>query len=125
MCTRSWKPLLVTGVVSALLLASSADLAGAQGRGRGRPVRQGIVAARQMPPRGYQEPAFARGYSDGHQEGLADGRRRNRYDPADSRAYRDGNQGYVAAYGSRDAYRDNYRAGFRQGYDAGYREGTR
>ena len=125
MCSRHWKSLLLSGVVSVLFLASSVDTANAQGRGRGRPVRQGVFAMKQTPPRGYQEPAFARGYSDGHQDGLADGRQRNHYDPADSREYRDGTQGYAASYGSRDAYRDNYRAGFRQGYEAGYRAGTR
>ena len=125
MCSRDWRSLLLTGVVSVLFLASSVDIASAQGRGRGRPVRQGVFAARQTPPRSYQEPAFARGYADGYQDGLADGRQRNRYDPADSREYRDGNRGYVVSYGSRDAYRNNYRAGFRQGYEAGYREGTR
>jgi hypothetical protein len=76
-------------------------------------------------PRGYQEPAFARGYQDGHQRGLADGKARQRYDPADSSDYRNGDQGYVSSYGSRDAYRSNYRAGFRQGYEEGYREATR
>jgi flagellar biosynthesis/type III secretory pathway protein FliH len=125
MCVRDWKALLLSGVVSALVLASAVEPADAQGRGRGRPARQGVFALKQAPPRGYQEPAFARGYTDGHQEGLADGRQHHRYDPADSREYRDGNQGYVASYGSRDAYRDNYRTGFRQGYEAGYREATR
>ena len=124
MCPRHWKPLLLTSVVAALLLAASIDPIHAQGRGRGRPVRQGVFTTRQA-PRGYQEPAYARGHSDGYQDGLADGRRRDRYDPADSRGYRDGDQGYVESYGSRDAYKDNYRAGFRQGYEMGYRAGTR
>ena len=119
-----WKPLLLASVVSAFLFAPFIDPALAQGRGRGRGARQGVFASRQV-PRGFEEPAFARGHSDGYQDGLADGRRRDRYDPAGSRRYRDGDQGYVASYGSRDAYRDNYRAGFRQGYEAGYREGTR
>ena len=67
------------------------------------------------------EPAFARGYADGYREGTADAKRHGRYDPVQSRGYRDGDQGYSAAYGSRDAYKTNYRAGFREGYEDGYR----
>ncbi len=118
------------------------DLVSAQGRGRGqteprgRPTTQVSQsrdrepsATRQGPgrpvPRGYEEPALARGYDDGYERGLADGRRGQRYDPADSREYRSGDQGYVESYGVRDAYRNNYRAGFRQGYEEGYRNATR
>src|SRR5687767_6206944 len=120
MHAHDWKPLLFMSVVSAFLLATSIDLAEAQGRGRGHALRQGVLTAKQA-PRGYQEPAYARGYSDGYQDGLADGRRRDRYDPADNRGYREGDQGYAESYGSRDAYKANYRAGFRQGYEVGYR----
>ena len=74
---------------------------------------------------GYQEPASARGYSDGYEDGLNDGRRRDRYDPVASRDYRDGDNGYFGAYGARDAYKNNYRAGFRQGYEEGYRDAAR
>jgi hypothetical protein len=77
------------------------------------------------PPQGLAEPAAARGFSDGYEDGLNDGRQRERYDPVGSRDYRDGHNGYFGAYGSRDAYRTNYRAGFRQGYEEGYRDGTR
>lgn len=83
------------------------------------------VFGRQAPRRGYQEPAFARGYAHGYQQGLRDGGNRDRYDPVGSRDYRNGDQGYDQSYGSRDAYKDNYRAGFRQGYEDGYRDGTR
>lgn len=79
------------------------------------------VFSRQL-PRSYQEPAFARGYADGYEQGLRDGRDRDRYDPVGSRDYREGDQGYYDRYGSRDAYKNNYRAGFRQGYDDGYRD---
>lgn len=75
--------------------------------------------------RGYQEPAFARGYDDGYARGATDGRGRNRYDPVKDKDYRTGDVGYAATYGSRDAYRNNYRAGFRQGYEDGYRDSTR
>lgn len=85
----------------------------------GRPNPGGTV--RQI-PRGYQEPAIARGYADGYEQGLQDSRDRDRYDPVGSRDYRDGEDGYYSSYGSREAYRNNYRTGFRQGYDAGYRE---
>lgn len=96
---------------------------------RGRSYRQyrgalGGIRGRQL-PRGYQEPAFARGYADGYEEGLRDGRDRDRYDPVGSRDYRNGDQGYYNGYGSRDAYKNNYRAGFRQGYDDGYRDRRR
>ena len=73
----------------------------------------------------YQDPAFARGYSDGFERGLHDGRDTDRYDPVRHRDYRNGDDGYFGAYGSRDAYKNNYRAGFRQGYEEGYRDGGR
>ena len=69
----------------------------------------------------YQEPAFARGFSDGVTRGKEDSRDRDRYDPAANADYRNGDKGYTREYGSRDTYRTNYRAGFRQGYDQGYR----
>jgi hypothetical protein len=71
---------------------------------------------------GFQEAASARGFSDGYERGLNDGRDRDRYDPVGSRDYRDGDNGYSGSYGSRDAYKNNYRAGFRQGYEEGYRD---
>jgi hypothetical protein len=140
--------LLVTLLLCALVAPQFSDPVFAQGRGRGQgaggqgrgrgqaaapPPARGLAqapAARpnvqgKRMPRGYQEPAFARGYGDGHVRGLADGKGGQRYDPADSRDYRDGDQGYSNAYGSRDAYRNNYRAGYRQGYEEGYREATR
>lgn len=101
------------------LLASPyaiADLDAAQ-RGKG-PIKKQVQ-------RRFEEPAYARGYADGHARGLDDGRRQERYDPVGSREYRKGDQGFHESYGSRDAYRTNYRAGFRQGYEDGYRERTR
>jgi flagellar biosynthesis/type III secretory pathway protein FliH len=75
--------------------------------------------------RGYQDPAFARGYSDGWDHGADDRRDRDRYDPVRHGDYRGGDDGYSRSYGSKDAYKNNYRAGFRQGYEEGYRNGTR
>ena len=75
--------------------------------------------------RGYQDPAFARGYSDGWEKGADDRRDRDRYDPLRHGDYRDGDDGWSREYGSRDAYKNNYRAGFRQGYEEGYRNGAR
>ena len=75
--------------------------------------------------RGYQDPASARGYADGFEKGLEDGRDRDRYDPVRHSDYRKADQGYSGSYGSKDAYRNNYRGGFRQGYEDGYRDGTR
>ena len=131
----SWKSAAAFILSAACLSAGPlADPVSAQGRGkandRGNAGARGRALDRQAPParqvpRSQQEPAFARGYDDGHQEGAADGRSGLRYDPVDSRQYRDGDGGYVSAYGARDAYRNNYRAGFRQGYEAGYREATR
>lgn len=77
------------------------------------------------PPRGYQEPAGARGYSEGYDKGLDDGRDHDRYDPVRHSDYRDADEGYKREYGSKDAYKNNFRAGFRQGYEDGYREGAR
>ena len=144
-----WKPLLIALTTCAVFVSPVlGDFAYGQGRGRGQQSavqsrgkgqalapqgrgaapaaegRQGGALNRPV-PRGYQEPAFARGHSDGYQRGLAAGKARDRYDPADSLDYRNGDQGYSSAYGSRDAYRTNYRAGFRQGYEEGYREATR
>jgi flagellar biosynthesis/type III secretory pathway protein FliH len=89
-------------------------------------ARQGRV----FPGRGgrqqFQEPAVARGFNDGYERGLSDGRDGDRYDPVGSRDYRDGDNGYSGSYrGTRDAYKNNYRTGFRQGYEDGYRDGTR
>jgi flagellar biosynthesis/type III secretory pathway protein FliH len=75
--------------------------------------------------RGYHDPAFARGYSDGWERGADDRRDRDRYDPVRHGDYRDADDGYNRSYGSRDAYKNNYRAGFRQGYEEGYRNGAR
>lgn len=77
------------------------------------------------PRRGFQEPAIARGYSDGWDKGEDDARDRDRYDPARHSDYRDADEGYSRAYGSKESYRTNYRTGFRQGYEEGYREGAR
>ena len=73
----------------------------------------------------YQDPAFARGETDGYSRGAEDGRKGERYDPARHAAYRDGDDGYGAGYGPRDGYKTNYRDGFRKGYEEGYRKGTR
>jgi hypothetical protein len=77
------------------------------------------------PQRGYQEPAFARGYSDGWEQGVDDGRDRDRYDPVSHREYRNADHGFDRGYGSKDSYKNNYRSGFRQGYEEGYRDGNR
>ena len=110
-----------TSILVALALLGSSLPADAQGRGRAV-GRSGVT-----PPgltRGYQEPAFARGYADGFKHAQDDRTDRRRYDPVGHSDYREADQGFSPSYGSRDAYRDNYRAGFRAGYDAGYRDGT-
>lgn len=73
----------------------------------------------------YQDPAFARGETDGYSRGADDGRKGERYDPARHSAYRDGDSGYAEGYGPRAAYKTNYRDGFRRGYEEGYRKGAR
>jgi hypothetical protein len=75
--------------------------------------------------RGYQDPAFARGYSDGWDHGADDRHDRDRYDPVRHGDYKSADDGYSRTYGSKDAYKNNYRSGFRQGYEAGYRNGER
>ena len=77
------------------------------------------------PSRGFQDPASARGYSDGFEHGLDDGHDRDAYDPVRHGDYRSADDGYNRNYGSKDSYRNNYRTGFRQGYEDGYRDGTR
>jgi hypothetical protein len=86
--------------------------------------RDGIYNRGPGRTRGYQDPAFARGYSDGWEKGRDDGRDRDRYDPVRHGDYKDADNGYDRSYGSKDAYRNNYRSGFRQGYEDAYR-GTR
>jgi hypothetical protein len=121
---------LIVAVATCVALVTPLAMldAGAQARrGRGWQGAQDVPGWRdgRRVPRGYEEPAYARGYGDGFGRGRADGRDRDRYDPVASREYRDADNGYVGSYGSRDAYRNNYRAGFRQGYEDGYRDGTR
>jgi hypothetical protein len=97
-----------TSIFIALALLATALPADAQGRGRG------IGRGGGTPPgatRGYQEPAFARGYADGFSHAQDDRQDRRRYDPVGHREYREGDQGFYRSYGSRDAYKDNYRAG--------------
>jgi hypothetical protein len=77
------------------------------------------------PRGGYQDPAFARGYSEGFERGLDDGRDRDRYDPVRHRDYRDADDGYFRDYGPKQTWENNYRAGFRQGYEEGYRDANR
>ena len=101
---------VLTVLLTALVLASPAAA-----QGRDTPVFR----------RGYQDPAFSRGQSEGYRRGFEDGRRGDRYDPVRYREYRDGESGYYGRYGSRDSYRNSYRDGFRQGYEEGYRLGTR
>lgn len=115
MHVRRWTRLLLTGAVSTLLLGPVPNAAA---------TMQDRVSIAQGPRR-QQETAYARGYGDGYRTGVADGRRGERYNPAESREYRDADAGYTESYGSRDAYRTNYRTGFRQGYEDGYRAGTR
>ncbi len=128
MGARKWTRLLAATATCALLSsAAGADSLQKSQRGWSRDNRRMGSEERlgRRPPRGYQDPAFGRGYSDGYSKGAADGRQRVRYDPVSHKDYRDADQGYFGAYGARDAYRSNYRAGFRQGYDEGYRDSTR
>lgn len=92
----------------------------AQGRGRGL----GRIGAPLVAGRGYEEPAYARGYADGFSRAQEDRKERRRYDPVAHREYRDADQGFSRSYGTLEAYKNNYRAGFRAGYDAGYRDDT-
>jgi hypothetical protein len=75
--------------------------------------------------RGYQDPAFARGYAEGWDHGADDRHDRDRYDPVRHGDYKSADDGYSRSYGTKDAYKNNFRSGFRQGYDAGYRNGER
>jgi hypothetical protein len=115
---------IISAVVGAMLIVSSAEPLLAQGRGRGRGNEESprISLPGRLIPQKYEEPAFARGYAAGKQRGEADARKGDRYAPVASREYRDGDLGYSESYGSRDAYKSNYRAGFRQGYEEGYRK---
>ena len=113
---------MITVAVGLALVISTAQALEAQTRGRGvsRDTPTRVVPGRSL-PRAYEEPAYARGYAAGREQGLKDARSRERYDPVASAEYRGGDRGYESSYGSRDAYKSNYRAGFRQGYEDGYR----
>jgi hypothetical protein len=120
---------LLAALMTATLFTPFIDSASAQWGGRRGGIGRGPVLGRgpvvRQLPRSYREPAAARGYADGYEEGMRDARDRDRYDPVGSRDYRNADEGYYRDYGSRDAYRNNYRTGFRQGYDEGYRAGRR
>jgi len=107
-------------VLFALAVLAAPITAGAQVRGRGARFAAPVATGR-----GYQEPAFARGYTDGFRHAQEDRRERRRYEPVTHRDYRDADQGYSPSYGTLEAYRNNYRAGFRAGYDGGYRDSGR
>src|SRR5262245_60629495 len=94
--------------------------ADAQGRGRGRGGER--LGALPLTGRAYEEPAFARGYSDGFRHAQEDRRERRRYDPVGHRDYSEADQGFARSYGTLEAYRNNYRAGVRAGYVAGFRD---
>jgi hypothetical protein len=130
---HNWTRLLAAATACAVLASPAAagqsnndsSLRSASNWATGGSIQGGRDVRRPGGLRGYQEQAFARGYSDGFRRGHDDGRDRDRYDPVRERDYRNGDQGYSRSYGSRDAYRNNYRAGFRQGYEEGYRDGNR
>jgi hypothetical protein len=111
-----------TPFVVSLVIFVTPLTADAQGRGRGRGVER--LGALPLSGRAYEEPAFARGYSDGFKHAQEDRRERRRYDPVGHPDYREADQGFSRSYGTLEAYRNNYRAGFRAGYDAGYRDDT-
>src|ERR1044071_1011541 len=104
MRARNWTRLLVAVITCG---AFAAPVVGepsmAAQRGFRRDLRSDDRGGRRI-PRGYQEPAFARGYDEGYAKGLADGRTRERYDPVRHKDYRQADQGYTGAYGSKDAY---------------------
>jgi hypothetical protein len=77
------------------------------------------------PAYGRTDLASSNGYTDGYNEGLHDGRDRNRFNPLGERRYRSGDHGYDRSYGSKDRYKVVYRDAFREGYEAGFRDGTR
>ena len=110
-----------TALLATLIALTLAAPAAAQSRwGRDRDWGPGRAARS-----GYQDPAFARGYSEGYERGLDDGRDRDRYDAVRHRDYRDADDGYFRRYGPKRVYENNFRAGFRQGYEEGYRDGAR
>src|SRR5919198_5467673 len=104
MHARKWTRLLAAFVAC---VAFAAPVVGEpsmpEQRGWRSNLRSDDRAGRRI-PRGYQEPAFARGYDEGYAKGLGDGRARERYDPVRHKDYRLADQGYTSAYGSKDAY---------------------
>jgi len=71
------------------------------------------------------DQALERGYNDGYEAGLKDGRRGDRPDPIGEGRYRSADRGYNRSYGTREAYKNRYRTAFRQGYEQGYADARR
>lgn len=115
---RMHKSIRLAAVLFALAFTTACTSVYAQGRGYPNyPGNRGGVY------RGYQDPAFSRGYDDGYRQGLDAARDGDRYDIRRESWYRSGDRGYYRRYGSRNQYRQIYRDGFANGYDAGYRDG--
>jgi hypothetical protein len=72
----------------------------------------------------YNDTAFENGYRDGREQGLEDGRDRDRFDATRHGRYRSGDRGYINSYGDKTRYKNIYRDGFQAGYQDGYREGN-
>ncbi|MEN3340247.1 MAG: hypothetical protein V7647_3923 [Acidobacteriota bacterium] len=73
--------------------------------------------------RGYHDPAFQNGVTDGYEKGVEDARKNRSFDPLRHEWYRSGDRHYDGGSGSRQEYKDIYRRGFQEGYDRGFREG--
>ena len=68
--------------------------------------------------------AMERGYRDGYQLGLADGRRHRRSDMYGMNQYRNPSNGYTSGWGSRGGFEQAYREGFSRGYREGFNKGS-
>jgi len=68
---QHWTRLLLSAAATAALITATMTAPlDAQGRGRSARENDRRALPNQQAPRSYEEPAFARGYAEGHQRGL-------------------------------------------------------
>lgn len=66
------------------------------------------------------ERGYRTGYSDGYQAGYGDSADASPRDFENKEEYRSADRTHIAAYGSRELFRDGYQQGYETGYETGY-----
>lgn len=96
----------------------------------GQPPRRDAGMPRPEPMRGnagddVSRAAREQGTRDGQIRGASDRSRNKSFRPEDASGYERATNGYLKAYGSKDAYKNSYRQGFLLGYERAYNGGER